>query len=66
MTLFGFDDTSNIEWDNVDEISEEKYEEPEHDMLECPKCHHIDRKIHFKKIVSAESLIEEVENEDIS
>lgn len=39
-----------IDWENVDELSDDTYEEPEHEMLECPACHHIDRKIHFKKV----------------
>ena len=49
MEDFGFLD-NNIDWDNVDELNEENYEEPGHNMLECPKCHHIDRDIHFKKV----------------
>lgn len=40
----------DIDWANVDDLSEKSYEEPEHEMLECPACHHIDRKIHFKKV----------------
>lgn len=39
-----------IDWSDVDDLTEETYEEPEHNMLECPKCHHIDRNIHFKKV----------------
>ena len=39
-----------IDWANVDDLTEENYEEPQHSMLECPKCHHIDRDIHFKKV----------------
>ena len=39
-----------IDWDNVEDLTEENYDEPEHNMLECPQCHHIDRDIHFKKI----------------
>lgn len=41
---------SEIDWDKVKELNDESYEEPEHEMLECPNCHHIDRKIHFKKV----------------
>lgn len=37
-----------ISWDDVPELNEESYEEPEHDMLTCPKCGHVDRKIHFR------------------
>lgn len=46
---YGFDNIQ-IEWDNIDDLTEENYEEPQHNMLECPKCHHIDRDIHFKKV----------------
>lgn len=40
----------DIDWDNVDDLDDETYEKPTHDMLECPACHHIDRNIHFKKV----------------
>ena len=49
MEDFGFVE-STIDWDDVDELNESNYEEPEHIMLECPKCHHVDRDIHFKKV----------------
>lgn len=49
MSDFGFLDI-NINWDDIPELTENTYEEPEHNMLECPKCHHIDRDIHFKKV----------------
>ena len=49
MSDFGFE-TDNIDWDNVEDISETSYDKPEHTMLECPFCHHIDRDIHFKKV----------------
>lgn len=49
MSGYGLD-MSNIDWDNVDEINDDNYDEPEHRMLECPKCHHIDRDIHFQKV----------------
>lgn len=42
--------SSDIDWADVDDLKEETYEQPEHKMLECPKCHHIDRDIHFKKV----------------
>lgn len=53
MSLFDFS-TDEIDWSNVDDLSDETYEEPEKDMLECPHCHHIDSKIHFKKVEIAE------------
>jgi len=49
MEDFGFIEHT-IDWDNVEDLTSDNYEEPEHNMLECPKCHHIDRDIHFKKV----------------
>ena len=49
MEDFGFIEHT-IDWDSIDEIAEDNYEEPVHSLLECPKCHHIDRDIHFKKV----------------
>lgn len=57
MEDFGFIYNS-IEWDNVEDLTEETYEEPTHKMLECPKCHHIDRDIHFKKVQATDTEIE--------
>lgn len=39
-----------IDWASVDELSEQSYDKPEHEKLQCPKCGHIDRKIHFKPV----------------
>lgn len=48
--LLGFiNNEEEINWDSIEEISEENYEEPEHQMMQCPYCNHIDRSIHFKK-----------------
>lgn len=58
MEDFGFNEI-NIDWDSVEEISDENYSEPTHNMLECPKCHHIDRDIHFKKVDTIEESNEE-------
>ena len=44
----------NIEWEDVENLDEASYEEPQHKMLECPFCHHIDRDIHFKKVEGVE------------
>lgn len=49
MNLFDFE-TDKIDWNNVEDLSNETYDKPEHNMLECPNCHHIDRDIHFKKV----------------
>ena len=53
MSMFDFN-LSDIDWNDIEEISEETYQEPSHKMLECPKCHHIDRDIHFKKVDGVE------------
>ena len=50
MADFGFVNMSEIEWADVDDLTEEKYEEPKKDMLRCPKCNHIDTKTHFIKV----------------
>ena len=50
MSNFGLLEAEKIDWDNVDNLSDETYDEPTHNMLECPKCHHIDRDIHFQKV----------------
>ena len=49
MSMFDFVN-DDINWDNVEELTNETYDKPEHNMLECPNCHHIDRDIHFKKV----------------
>lgn len=53
MKLFDFN-TENIEWDDIEDLSDDNYDRPEHNMLECPNCHHIDRDIHFKKVNGVE------------
>ena len=50
MSDLKFDLGKEIDWAGVEDLSESNYEEPEHEMLECPACHHVDRKIHFKKV----------------
>lgn len=41
---------NSIDWAGVDDLTEDSYDKPEHEMLECPACHHRDRKIHFRKV----------------
>ena len=53
MNLFDFA-IDDINWDDVEELTSETYDKPEHNMLECPNCHHIDRDIHFKKVNGVE------------
>ena len=50
MSDLKFDLGKEIDWANVSDLNDSTYEEPEHEMLECPACHHVDRKIHFKKV----------------
>lgn len=60
MEDFGFI-SDFIDWDGVDELSDETYEKPEKEMLECPHCHHIDSKNHFKKVEGSAENNETVE-----
>ena len=53
MSLFDFA-IDDINWDDVEELTSETYDKPEHNMLGCPNCHHIDRDIHFKKVDGVE------------
>ena len=53
MTEFDFM-SNEIDWDSVEDLDNETYNKPEHNMLECPNCHHIDRDIHFKKVNGVE------------
>ena len=64
MSNFGFA-VDIIDWESVDELSDETYEKPEKELLECPHCHHIDSKNHFKKVEGqmAEEEQEETEEE---
>ena len=50
MGDLNFDFGKEIDWASVESLNDSTYEEPEHEMLECPACHHVDRKIHFKKV----------------
>lgn len=53
---FGFD-VPGIEWDaDVPELTDDTYDAPEHDMLRCPKCNHVDRKEHFIKVGTDEDI----------
>ena len=61
MADFGFENI-DIDWENVEDLTEKTYDEPTHNMLECPSCHHIDRDIHFKKVDSVkEDEVDELE-----
>lgn len=48
--LLGFiNHGEEIDWDSIDEITEDNYEEPDHVMVECPYCNHEDRREKFRK-----------------
>lgn len=50
MELLGFiNEETEINWDDIEDLNEDTYEEPEHKMVECPYCSHIDRIDHYKK-----------------
>lgn len=51
MTDFGFTDISeNVDWDNVEDLSEENYEMPQKTQIKCPCCGHVDTVTHFIKV----------------
>ena len=51
MSDFGFTMEDNeIDWEDVDDLSEESYEEPKKELLQCPHCNHIDSKTHFMRV----------------
>ena len=49
MSDFGFS-TDTIDWDGIEEIGEDNYEEPEAKKCQCPYCNHIDAKWRFLKV----------------
>lgn len=49
MEDFGFKKV-DFDFENVEDLGEDNYSEPEKDKLECPNCHHIDSKNRFKKV----------------
>lgn len=49
MTEFGFFDAEDIDWADVEDLSEDSYEQPEKNMLVCPHCGHIGEKASFAK-----------------
>ena len=68
MNDFGFATLEEIDWHEVDELSEKTYKEPDKSLLQCPHCHHIDSKERFKKVEKTEkveNVKEEETNEDI-
>ena len=51
MGDFGFDmNPLDVDWANVEDLSEQAYDEPQKTMLQCPHCNHVDSKNHFLKV----------------
>lgn len=55
----------DVDFDSVEEITEKNYEKSQDNMLECPKCHHQDFAIHFKKVKCDAPMNELDDNEAI-
>lgn len=53
MEKFGFT-VDDIDWADVEDLTEDNYEKPQKDCLKCPKCNFVDTAIHFKKVVKGE------------
>lgn len=53
MSDFGFTKI-DIDWDSIENLTDESYQEPESNRLQCPICNGIDYAIHFKKIKAEE------------
>lgn len=49
MKEFGFSEET-IDWDSIEEIGEDNYEEPEAKKCQCPYCNHIDARWRFLKV----------------
>jgi hypothetical protein len=65
MADFGFVEPDAIDWAEVEDLDKSNYEEPKKDMLQCPKCGHVDSKNHFRKIASDKDL-EQIEVQDFT
>lgn len=50
MEEFGFLDSVNIDWADVEEITEDNYDKPVKDCLKCPSCGHVANKNLFTKV----------------
>ena len=42
-----------LDFSSIEDLTEETYEEPPKELLQCPACHHVDSKEHFKKVSGA-------------
>lgn len=50
MTAFGFDFMDTFDEPDGSTTSLDDYDEPRTSRLECPRCHHVDDKSHFKVV----------------
>ena len=49
MKDFGFADSPHIDFEQINELTEESYKEPKQKQLTCPKCGHVASSSSFKK-----------------
>ena len=45
---------TDINWDDIEELTDVSYKEPESNKLQCPMCNGIDYALHFKKVKTKE------------
>lgn len=50
LDFYGFNLDTAVDFDTTPDLTDENYDEPEHEMWKCPSCGHEDRKEHFKKV----------------
>lgn len=51
MEQFGFDpQVMDFNWDEVDDLEEDTYKEPQTKKLRCPNCNHVDNAGRFLKV----------------
>lgn len=50
MAGLGFEDLPSIDWDDIEDLTEESYSEPKQKMLKCPSCGHTAGSSFFKKV----------------
>ena len=53
MEDFGFVNI-DINWGDIEDLTDENYKEPESNRLQCPMCNGIDYALHFKKVKKEE------------
>lgn len=41
---------NDIDWQGVENLTEDNYDQPEKKLIQCPKCGHVDSVAHFKNV----------------